>query len=206
MKTVTFNQDGKSVDEDGNVVDLPQQIVEQLKIKEEAKKSQHAPPPEKEQQKETPKKEKKDEFIKPKVYTKYEVKPETYFYVKFGIVSQEDRWVVIDEEDVSVTKKAESHWVKFKMWNYAQELDWKNQATEFDNSKRMHTLNTDKLNELKIRNLLVDWSFAEDEDSLKMLHVNDLLCDESFKVFYSLYPGIIRHIVSKMNDVLEFNE
>ena len=161
----------------------------------------------------TPKVEEKKEIIenkvdspeKPKVYTKYEVNPDSVFYIKFGTLPRDGRVLVIAEDDVDFEKNAEKHWVKFKMWSYDKELEWKNSATEYDSSKRVHSLNADKLSEMKIRNLLLDWSFGESQDSLKLFHVNGLLTDESLKTFYSLFPTVVRHVVEGMNDVLEFN-
>ena len=137
--------------------------------------------------------------------TRYEVGKDSTFVLHFGIVAKEDRLVVIKVDDAVMTKGAEPHWVKFRMWQYPEELKWKNEATDFDASKRVHTLNNDRLNELKLRNLLLDWSFGVQEPDLRLMHVNGLLSDESLKVFFALYPTVIRHIIDRMNEVLEYN-
>ena len=193
----------------------PKESKEEPKKEESPKEAPKQEEPKKEEPKapvlkDLPKKKeeienKVDSPEKPRVYTPYEVRPDSVFYIKFGVVPRDGRMLVIPEDDVDFEKDAEKHWVKFKMWSYEQELEWKNDATEYDNSKRVHTLNADKLNEIKIRNLLLDWSFGEKEDSLKLFHINEILTDESLKVFNRLFPTIVRYIVERMNEVLEFN-
>ena len=194
MKALTMDGDGKIIDPDtGEEVNREniQDVVENANNKQQNDKLLTD--------------DKVNTPEKPKIYTKYEVTPDSVFYVKFGIVPKDGRILVIPEDEVDFEKNAEAHWVKFKMWNYEQELEWKNKSTEYDATKRIHALNTDKLNEIKLRNLLVSWSFGEKEDSLKLFHIGSLLTDESLKVFYSLYPVVVRYIVESMNDVLEFN-
>jgi len=184
------NQDNKKNDDGYTSLD----VLKDPSILNAPKESEPKPEPKKESKKSAKKN-----------LSKYEVGPDSSFMVEFGILAKDDRYVIMDKDEVKMTKGAESHWAKFKMWTYEQELDWKNEATEFDSTKRVHMLNTDKLNEIKLRNLILNWSFSEADNSLKMLHVNGVLADESLKVFYSIYPSIARHIVDGMNDVLEFN-
>ena len=66
--------------------------------------------------------------------------------------------------------------------------------------------NIEKLNERKIRRLLLDWSFGEYDDRLKLLHCDGMLSDESYSVFMGLYPSIAGTIVDMMNLVLESNQ
>jgi hypothetical protein len=195
MKALLMDENGKVVDPESGkeVITKKVEVSDSNKVDEVVK--------EKEEEIEN----KVDSPEKPKVYTIYEVGPESIFYVKFGIMPIDGRMIVIKEDDIDFEKNAESHWVKFKMWSYEQELEWKNESTEYDSVKRVHTLNADKLNEIKIRNLILKWSFGEKQDSLKLFHVNGLLTDESLKTFYSLYPAIVRYIVERMNDILEFN-
>ena len=195
MKALVMDENGKVVDPESG---------EEVVTKETIKKNNKEVNSVKEKQEKVVE-NKVNSPEKPKVRTIYEAGQDTVFYVKFGIVPIDGRIIVIKEDDVDFEKNAESHWVKFKMWTYEQELEWKNESTEYDSTKRVHTLNADKLNEIKIRNLILKWSFGEKQDSLKLFHVNDLLTDESLKVFYSLYPSVVRYIVEGMNDVLEFN-
>jgi len=199
MKTLTTNQDGLPIDENGNVVNL-QELAKTVQTDKKRKK------PVEKQIQQVEHVEKKETIKAPERFTKYEVGENCTFTVKFAITSYENRILIVnDNGDLDLIGNVEKHWVKFKMWNYIQELEWKNESTEYDSAKRIHMLNADKLNEFKIRNLLVSWSFGELEDKLKLFHVNEFLVDESLKTFYSLQPNIVRHIIDEMNNVLEFN-
>lgn len=139
--------------------------------------------------------------------TKYEVTPETYFVVRFGLVQRPDgHFVTIDDEDVQETDGAEAHWVKFRMWSYDEELKWRTECTEFNNAMKTQYINLDKFNELKIRRLMLDWSFGECEDRLRLLHCDGVLSDESYLVFKGMFPSIANRIVHLMNAVLENNQ
>lgn len=179
-----------AIDENGNIINSQtgQIVVKAQKVEEK--------PLEQDSNQKTP-------VPPPRTYTKYEVKPESHFIVKFGIMEQDGRIIVTDED--MLESRIEKHWVKFRMWTYAEELDIKSKATEFDSTKKVHLLNNDKLNEIKIRTLIQDWSFSQSDASLKLLHINNYLSDEGLKIVYSLYPTIIRYIINRMNEVLEFN-
>ncbi len=139
--------------------------------------------------------------------SKYEISPDSYFVVKFGLFQREDgRFVPIKEESVETMPTAELHWVKFRMWNYAEELKWKSEFLEYNPATKTQFLNNDKLNERKIRRLLLDWSFGENDDKMKLLHCDGRLSDESYALFMRLYPSIASTIVDLMNLVLESNQ
>ncbi len=139
------------------------------------------------------------EDMSPKKYSKYEVQPNQIFCIKFALKEEDGRMIVVDYG------KGEDHWVKFKMWTYPQELEWRNQTSNFDNIHKTLVLDENKFNEIKLRNLIEEWSFSEYDDSLKLLHVNNYLSDEGFKLFMGMFPSVIRHIFSSMNYVLQFN-
>ena len=139
--------------------------------------------------------------------TKYEITKDSYFVVKFGLYQKEDgRFVPIKEDAVDGTPEAELHWVKFRMWSYAEELKWKSEFLEYNNATKSQFLNVDRLNERKIRCLMLDWSFAEHDDRLKLLHCDGRLSDESYAIFMGMYPSIASTIVDLMNLVLESNQ
>lgn len=139
--------------------------------------------------------------------TKYEVNSQSYFVIKFGLVQKEDgRFVPIREDAIAGIPEAEAHWVKFRMWTYTEELNWKDKCTEYDAKARAQVINTTKLNEMKIRRLMLDWSFGEYNDSLRLLHCDGKLSDESYNVFRGMYPSIANTIVDMMNLVLESNQ
>ena len=138
--------------------------------------------------------------------TKYEVTKDTFFVIRFGLFQMEDgRFIVIASDDVPKYEGAEAHWVKFRMWRYDEELKWKASCLEYDSKMKGQVINIDKLNERKLKSLLLDWSFGEYEDRLKLLHCDGRLSDESYSLLMGMYPSIVNAIVNLMNDVLENN-
>jgi hypothetical protein len=92
------------------------------------------------------------------------------------------------------------------MWNYKEELRLKHECTEYHSTSRSQIINTEKLNEKKIKRLMLDWSFGEYDDRLKLLHCDGILSDESYIMFTNMYPSIANTIVDLMNSVLESNQ
>ena len=89
------------------------------------------------------------------------------------------------------------------MWNFREELEWKNQCMEFDSISRAFKQNIIKLNEIKIRRLIKDWSFSEIDPKFKLLHVDGVLSDESYNVMMGFNPAIMDNLIVLMNNVLE---
>lgn len=139
--------------------------------------------------------------------TKYEITKDSYFIIRFGLVQKEDgRFVPIRHDAVDETPKAESHWVKFRMWSYDEELQWKSDFMEYNSSSKMQMINQDKLNECKLKHLMLDWSFGGYDDRLKLLHCDGVLSDESYGIIKGMYPSIVVTIIDLMNLVLESNQ
>lgn len=135
----------------------------------------------------------------------YEVKPTDEFTIKFGLKEIEGRWIVIDNEQIDVLDKTiQKHWVKFKMWTFNEELNLRKKATKYDEDKRINMIDFDTLNEYKVRFLIKDWSFGERNEKLKLFHINGYLVDQSWDVFRRLYVNIVKYIIAKMNEVLEW--
>lgn len=137
--------------------------------------------------------------------SKYEVRPDTSFLIRFGIVerSDGDGFYTIRASDVADNPDAEGHWVKFRMWTYDEKLKWKEECREFNSSTKAIVMNVDMLNERKIRNLILDWSFAKYGEKMRLLHCDGKLSEESYSMFLGLYPPIANAIVDLMNSVLE---
>lgn len=138
-------------------------------------------------------------------YSKYEVRPDSDFTIKFCLGFKDGRVVVYTEDAYLKLPDLEQHWVRFRMWKYDEELLWKNQSMEFDQMTRNFKLNSSKLDELKIRHLIKDWSFIEADEKFRLLHVNRVLSDESYDIFKGFFPTIINNIIFMMNQVLEQN-
>lgn len=155
------------------------------------------------QKKEELKKE-KSSFVQE--ITKYEVTPNTKFLVEFGIIPIDERFVIVDKKALDSIKFGEYHWAKFRMWNFKEELEWKNKCTEFNENSKMQIINYNKLNEIKIKRLILDWSFAEKSEHFKLLHTDGVLSDESYEIFCGLMPNIANAIINGMNAILEENQ
>ena len=140
----------------------------------------------------------------PVQYSKYEVRPDSEFTVQFCLKFSDNGQVSVYAKDSFLQlDNLEKHWAKFRMWTYKESLEWKNQCMEFDQQIRSFKQNNCKLNELKIRHLIKDWSFSEIDPKFKLLHVNGVLSDESYEMMMGLYPQILDNILILMNNVLE---
>ena len=82
-------------------------------------------------------------------------------------------------------------------------MSWKQECMEFVQSYRIFNLNTNKFNELKVRRLLIDWSFKDYGEDHKLFHFNEQLTDESMDLFFRKFnPNIIQHVINSMNNYL----
>lgn len=139
--------------------------------------------------------------------SKYEVTKDSYFIIQFGLLQEEGgRFVPIQKDDVERFPQAEMHWVKFRVWTYEEELNWKSEFLEYNSVSKSQGINVNRLNERKIKRLMLDWSFGEYDDRLKLLHCDGRLSDESYGIFMGMYPSIATTIVDMMNLVLENNQ
>ena len=139
--------------------------------------------------------------------SKYHVNKDSFFIIKFGLLRQEDgRFIPINYESTDDYPLSEKHWVKFRMWFYNEQLQWKQSVMEYKNSLKLQVLNQEKLNQIKIKKLILDWSFGQFDENLKLLHCDGKLSDESYDMFMGLYPSIAKTIVDLMNMVLENNQ
>ena len=132
---------------------------------------------------------------------KYEITPDHTFRVDLFIKQIDNRWVVVKK----MAKDVEHHWVEFKMWPFIEEVELRKMSTTYDPSKRVHFIDHDVLNRLKIQRLMKSWSFEKDNPNLKLHHVNGVLTDEGYKAFTNLFPNLVRAILEGMNSVLEYN-
>ena len=137
--------------------------------------------------------------------TKYQVTKDSVFVIKFGIDFYDQRLIVINEYQVDDYPESQSHWVKFRMWTYKQQINWKDECMRFNNESRSFIIDNNKLNQLKVRRLIKDWSFAEHSDKFKLLHTNGVLSDQSYQIFKGFYPNVINAIIERMNRILQYN-
>ena len=132
---------------------------------------------------------------------KYEVTPESVFNVDVHLKKKGERWIVVREEG----KGVESHKIVFRMWGYDEMVDLKKRCTAYDPNKRIHSIDQDALNHLKIQKLMVSWTFGAENPRLKIHRVQGVLMDESWTNFKRLQSNIIDYIMVRMNEVLDYN-
>lgn len=214
MKKIVFGQNGEAIDEaTGEIIgkkDSSGRIMfdqEKMKsLQNNSTESNDGPKDEKlkEEQNEI-KTISKNSIVKPDVkYTKYEISPDSEFTVKFCLGFEEDGRITAYKEDSYLRIEGlEQHWAKFRMWTFKEELDWKSQCMEFDSVSRSFKQNILKLNEIKIRKLIKDWSFASVDSKFKLLHVDGVLSDESYNVMMGFNPVIMDNLIVLMNNALE---
>ena len=143
-----------------------------------------------------------------KAKSKYEIDNDTTFVVEFGVMFTDSQIIIIPKENFSEADDIaddlyEKHWVKFRLWNFMESATWKQECMDFIPAHRIFNLNTNKFNELKVRRLLLDWSFKDYGFDHKLFHINKQLTDESMDLFFKKFnPNIIQYVVNKMNDFL----
>lgn len=137
--------------------------------------------------------------------SKYHLKEDDTFIIKFGVLLFEGRWRVVDFEKLDSFPDAEKHWAKFKMLPYGLQNWIKEQSTKYDKLLRIHKFDGDLANRIKIQKLLIDWSFSDQDDKCKLHHVNGTMTDECYGLFEKMQPNIVNYIINKMNEVLDYN-
>lgn len=131
---------------------------------------------------------------------KFEITSDSVFTVDVNLAEHRGRWVVVDKTGVGI----ESYQVVFRIWTFEEMLSLRKRATSYDPQKRANIVDVDLLNRLKIQRLLKSWTFDRDNPRLKLLHVNGILSDESWKAFTRLAPNIAEYIINQMNLVLDY--
>ena len=131
----------------------------------------------------------------------YEVTKDSTFVIEIWLARKSGRWVVTKAGDVEAIK----HTCTFRMWNYNEMVDMRKTATAYDPNRRMHLIDNDALNRLKVQKLLLSWDFDKANPRLKLHRVQGVLTDESWEMFAKLQPNIITYIVERMNDIFEYN-
>jgi len=132
---------------------------------------------------------------------KYEVTPEDIFTVELYLKKTDRRWILCNPNDKNVIKEE----VVFRMWGYDEMVNLKKMATNYDPLKRIHMVDHDTLNRLKIQRLMVSWTFDKDNPRLRIYHVNGVLTDEGWQAFTRLQANLCSYIIERMNLVFDFN-
>jgi len=146
----------------------------------------------------TPQEEQKEALYNP---GEYEITPDEDFQIDIYLQRKGKRWVVVQNEQMA----DEKHWALFRMWSYEEQVQMRKDATNFDMVKRMHLVDNDTLNRLKLKTLLKAWTFDKNNQRLELNHINGVLPDEVFSRVMNLHPNILNYIIEQMNAVLEYN-
>jgi hypothetical protein len=130
----------------------------------------------------------------------YEVTKDSLFTVVIPLAKGKSNWwVIVEEKDATTIKE-----VVFRMWTYDEMVEMRKMATQYDQLRRIHMIDHDIMNRLKIQQLMVRWTFGNDNPRLTILHVNKVMSDESWDAVRKLQTNILRYIIEQMNEVLEY--
>ena len=132
---------------------------------------------------------------------KYEITPATTFTILIHAKDKDGRWVLM----MGPGKGIETNSVVFRVWHYNEMIEMRKMATSYDSQKRIHMIDNDALNRLKVQRLMVSWTFDKDNPRIRIQHQNGILTDESWDAFTNLQPNFISYILDEMNKVLELN-
>lgn len=131
----------------------------------------------------------------------YEVTPEHTFDVKMYLMVKDKRWVIMNGSGEGVAE----HTVVIRLWNYDEMVGLRKQATNYDSNRRIHMVDQDLLNRLKIQKLVMSWTLESINPRLKLHRQQGSLTDESWTNFKKVQPNILQYIINQMNEVLELN-
>lgn len=136
----------------------------------------------------------------------YEVTKSSNFkitiYLKPRSEEEKSWWIVTneDETDESIVKEE----VTFRMWTYDEMIEMRKLATKYDTIRRVHMIDHDVLNQLKIQKFMKSWTFDKDNPRLELFHTGGVLVDEVWAKVKMLQPNILKHIIEEMNVRYEF--
>ncbi|MHC4213152.1 MAG: hypothetical protein ACYSWP_07265 [Planctomycetota bacterium] len=132
----------------------------------------------------------------------YEVTRQSKFTIEIHLKtrSEEDNWwIIANKEEAVVTEK-----VVFRMWTYDEMVEMRKLSTKYDQMRRVHMIDHDVLNRLKIQRFLMSWTFDKNNPRLELHHQNGVLVDEAWAKVKLLQPNILKHMIDEMNERYEF--
>jgi hypothetical protein len=132
----------------------------------------------------------------------YEVTQNSTFEIEIYLRTRSDKdkwWIVTEKKDAKSTEK-----VVFRMWNYDEMVEMRKLATKYDPIRRVHMIDHDVLNRLKIQRFMKSWTFDKSNSRLELHHVNRVMVDESWDKVRLLQPNILTHIIEEMNRRYEY--
>lgn len=132
----------------------------------------------------------------------YEVTKGSTFKIEIHLKprSEEERYWIICDESEAVTSEE----VVFRMWTYDEMVEMRKLSTKYDQIRRVHLIDHDVLNRLKIQRFMKSWTFDRSNPRLELNHVNGVLVDEAWEKITKLQPNILKYIMDEMNKRYEF--
>ena len=134
---------------------------------------------------------------------KYEITSDARFTIDIYLKKIDDRWVVVNKsKDKDVVKEQ----VTFRPWSFEEMIEIRKRANTYDAIKRMYWIDVDLMNRLKVQKLLQSWTFDRENPRLKLHQINGVMTDESWLAFSRLQVNVSRHIIDKLNEILEYQQ
>lgn len=131
----------------------------------------------------------------------YEVTRSSTFTLEIPLVRRDEKWWVLTTGNEEPEKV---HEVEFRMWSYDEMVELRKMATKYDTVRRVHMIDHDVLNRLKIQRFMLRWTFEEENPRLELHHVNGVMTDEAWAKVSRLQTNILKHIIDEMNERYEF--
>ena len=138
----------------------------------------------------------------PEHVSKWEVKPGEKARIRFALYEPEKGQLHLTLEE-DRRESVVQHWVDVKIWDFDEMVKLKKKAQQFNEQARTFYIDPDDFNELKLKYLLLAWSFGELDPHMKLQHANGVLTDESMKKVKKIKPWVLAHMLIKINEVLE---
>lgn len=132
----------------------------------------------------------------------YEVTRSSTFTIKVPLCRRAEDdgwWVVAKPEAAEVTEE-----VVFRMWGYDEMVEMRKLATKYDTVRRVHMIDHDVLNRLKMQRFMLSWTFDKENKRLELHHIGGVLSDETWDKVRRLQTNILKHIIDEMNERYEF--
>ena len=130
----------------------------------------------------------------------YEVTRESTFTIRLPLKRNKDKWwVLVNEKDAETIEE-----VVFRMWTYDEMVELRKLATKYDTIRRVHMIDHDLLNRLKVQRYMLSWTFETKNQRLEIQHVNGVMSDESWDKVRRLQPNLLKYIMEQMNERYEF--
>jgi hypothetical protein len=131
----------------------------------------------------------------------YEVTKDSIFVIKVPLKQKKNEkwWVIVDENNSDVVEK-----VVFRMWTYDEMVELRKLATKYDPIRRIHMIDHDILNRLKIQRFMKSWTFGRNNPRLAIHHVNGVMTDESWDAVVKLQTNILKFLIDKINEIYEY--